>query len=88
MRPNILFEPGCKLEVCCLVGGTSTTKRDECETRKSEEGCEEENCCLHGLLDDVEIGKRIQERIPKNTRVRQHMVRKRLGRLGHKEKQK
>ena len=46
----------------------STPKRAECEARKSEKGRNEENCCLAGLLDDVQVEKQIQERIPKNTR--------------------
>ena len=49
------------------VVGTSTTKPDECAAQKSVEGRDEENWCLAGLLDDVTLEKRIQERIPKNT---------------------
>ena len=41
----------------------STRKRAECEARKSEEGRDEENSCLAGLLDDVEVEKRIQEKL-------------------------
>ena len=47
---------------------TTATNRDECEARKSVEGRYEDNCCLPGLVDDVELQKRIRERIPKNTR--------------------
>ena len=51
-----------------IVVETSTTKRDEYAAQKSVEGRDDENWCLAGLVDDVELEKRIQERIPKNTR--------------------
>ena len=62
----------------------STTKRAECEARKSEEGRDEENCCLAGLLDDVEVEKRIQKRIPKNSSgVKEKVSDKRYPKFGY-----